>query len=127
MNKLKRYEKKVEKNPYLINGIYKSDIDTFFNELSREELMIMIKRGFISCGGYNCLNVKEPFISYEQYISKENIKNYIYKWENIQCPLHSSQNNKCDKLKLLNKYNYPACEFLAHYLTGALIYSKVKY
>lgn len=124
--KNRNIKKRIDKNVYLINGIYKKDVDIFFNELSKEELMVMIKRGFIGCDLHKCDTVKEPYVSYENYITLENVSEFKYKWENVQCPLHNSQNNKCEKIKLLNKYEYSPCEFLAHYLTGALVYTNNK-
>lgn len=122
MNKIK--QRIIEKNPYIINGLYKDDVSAFFDIIDKEELMIMIKRGFIGCDTYKCESIQKPYISYNDYITEDNVKSYKYKWNNIQCPLHNSQNNKCSQLKLLSKHSYAPCEFLAHYFTGVLIYSK---
>lgn len=120
----KLQKKFINKNPYLINGLYKDDVADFFDFLNKEELMIMIKRGFIGCDTYKCKTINEPYISYTEYIAKDNVKTYKYKWNNVQCPLHKSQSDKCIKLQSINKHSYVPCEFLAHYFTGVLVYSK---
>ena len=106
------------RDAYLINGVYASDIELLLELVSKEELMVMIKRGFISLYDYHCNYVKKPYISMWDYLKDGG------KWHNIQCPLHSSMNDKCNDFINKSNNHLAPCEVLSHYLTGKLIYRK---
>ena len=113
--------KRQTKDGYIINGIYRSDLEILFSIVSKEELMVMIKRGFIGLGEPPCLLVKTPYISMWEYVA-DNMRSL--KWEQIQCPLHISQTGKCELYIEQNTNHYKPCEVLAHYLTSKLIFTK---
>jgi hypothetical protein len=117
-------EKKQQQNNYdgyILNGIYRSDLELLFSIVTKEELMVMIKRGFIGLGEPPCYLVKTPYISMWEYVADET---RTLKWEQIQCPLHISQTGKCELYTEQNTNHYKPCEVLAHYLTSKLIFTR---